>query len=268
MRRYIAMAALAAVFVPSLYGCQPAGPGGPTRSNVNPPEADAKPPSPEVKPATAEPVVDKDQAIAMIQKVGGSVTLDEKAPGKPVVGVNLSQSYVKDAGLKELAALKGLQSLNLSGTAVTDAGLKELAALKGLQTLNLSECLGVTDAGLKELAALKGLQTLNLSECPGVTDAGLKELAALKGLQTLNLYNTQVTDARLKELAALKDLRALALPVVTDGALRTLREMGLLQALSQASAAGATRPASLEDVRILNLEGTAVTDAGLKESRR
>ena len=44
-----------------------------------------------------------------------------------------------DAGLKDLAALKGLKTLNLALNAVTDAGLKELAALKGLQTLDLSD---------------------------------------------------------------------------------------------------------------------------------
>ena len=89
MRRYIGMAALAAAFFSSLYGCQPAGPARPTASSVKPPEADTKPPPPDVKPATVEPVVDKDQAIAIIQKEGGFVTLDEKAPGKPVVGVGV-----------------------------------------------------------------------------------------------------------------------------------------------------------------------------------
>ncbi len=32
---------------------------------------------------------------------------------------------VNDAGLKELAALKGLMSLTLTGTKVTDAGVKD-----------------------------------------------------------------------------------------------------------------------------------------------
>ena len=52
-----------------------------------------------------------------------------------------------------MAELKGLQSLDLSNTFVTDAGLKELARLMRLQTLNLSGT-DVTDAGLKELAGL------------------------------------------------------------------------------------------------------------------
>jgi hypothetical protein len=40
--------------------------------------------------------------------------------------LNLVRTKVTDAGLKELAALKGLKVLDLSSTKVTDAGLKEL----------------------------------------------------------------------------------------------------------------------------------------------
>ena len=58
---------------------------------------------------------------------------------------------------------------------MTDAGLKELAALKGLQKLDLS-LNAVTDAGLKELVALKGLQMLQVGGCPFVTGAGVAAL--------------------------------------------------------------------------------------------
>jgi internalin A len=42
---------------------------------------------------------------------------------------------VTDAGLKELAGMKGLQSLELYGTKVTDAGAAELQ--KALPTLTI-----------------------------------------------------------------------------------------------------------------------------------
>ena len=96
------------------------------------------------------------------------VIRDDKAPGKPVVGLEFYGSpitvRITDAGLKEvnLADFKSLTTLKLSYTLVTDAGLKELAGLKGLTTLNLGAP-NVTDAGLKELAALKSLTTLDLS---------------------------------------------------------------------------------------------------------
>ncbi len=116
----------------------------------------------------------EDKAVAFVEKLGGKVTRDEKAPGKPVVGVDLGGTAVTDAGLKELAPLKSLTTLELSVTQVTDAGLKELAPLKNLTTLNLSET-KVTDAGLKELAPLKNLTKLFLARTK-VTDAGVAEL--------------------------------------------------------------------------------------------
>jgi internalin A len=93
---------------------------------------------------------DEDKAVSLVEKLGGKATRDEKAPGKPVVKVNLRGTQVTDAGLKELAALKNLTTLDLNLTQVTDAGLKELATLKNLTTLELVYT-KVTDVGLKEL---------------------------------------------------------------------------------------------------------------------
>ena len=68
----------------------------------------------------------EDKAVAFVEKLGGTVTRDDKAPSKPIIGVQLSNTYVTDAGLKELAPLKNLTWLSLGGTKVTDEGLKEL----------------------------------------------------------------------------------------------------------------------------------------------
>ena len=120
---------------------------------------------------------DDAKAEKSIKAIGGKVVRDDKATGKPVIVVDLTNTKVTDAGLKELelAGLKSLQTLSLSGTGVTDAGLKELAGFESLQTLDLS-LTGVTGAGLKELAGLKSLQTLMLISTAGVTDAGVAEL--------------------------------------------------------------------------------------------
>ena len=68
----------------------------------------------------------EDKAVAFVEKLGGKVTRDEKAPGKPVITVSLNDTKVTDAGLKELATLKNLTTLDLGFTKVTDAGVKEL----------------------------------------------------------------------------------------------------------------------------------------------
>jgi internalin A len=97
----------------------------------------------------------EDKAVQAVEKLGGKVVRDDKDPTKPVVEVDLflrdKPSEMTDAGLKELAALKGLQKLKLGPAMVTDAGLKELAGLKALKSLDLSDCKGVTDVGVKDL---------------------------------------------------------------------------------------------------------------------
>ena len=45
---------------------------------------------------------DEAKAVKAVEKLGGKVTVDDKRPGKPVVGVDLSNTKVTDAGLKEL----------------------------------------------------------------------------------------------------------------------------------------------------------------------
>ena len=84
----------------------------------------------------------------------------------------------------EHVLFNAVQWLDLSNTQVTDASLKELAGLKQLRTLNLSNT-QVTDAGLKELAGLKQLQTLYLYRAQ-VTDAGVRKLK--KALPIVTIY--------------------------------------------------------------------------------
>jgi hypothetical protein len=67
-------------------------------------------------------------------------------PGRPVVGVGLSQRNVTGENLRALAPLQNLTTLDLSDTGVTNAGLKELAPLKNLTTLDLRDT-KVTDEG-------------------------------------------------------------------------------------------------------------------------
>jgi internalin A len=68
----------------------------------------------------------EEKALKLVKRLGGTVTRDDKDPAHPVVSVDLTATIMTDAGLKDLAALKGLQTLDLSRTWVTDAGLKEL----------------------------------------------------------------------------------------------------------------------------------------------
>src|ERR687884_316868 len=102
---------------------------------------------------------DEASAAKAVGKLGGTVTRDDKLPGKPVIGVHFNFKPVTDVGWKELAELKQLTTLYLTATQVTDEGLKELKHLKQLTSLDL-EGTKVTDAGLTELKDLKQLTDL------------------------------------------------------------------------------------------------------------
>lgn len=107
----------------------------------------------------------------------------------------------KGATDEDLALVKRLpkvQQLDLHNTAVTDAGLKDLAGMTALTQLHLNGT-AVTDAGLEPLKDLAALEYLNLYGT-AVTDAGLKNLEGLKKLKRVYLWQTKVTEGGAKSL--------------------------------------------------------------------
>jgi hypothetical protein len=90
---------------------------------------------------------DSRPASAVIEDLGGKVTVDEKAPGRPIVKVSfregrlvlLSRRYVSDTDLARLKphleALPQLRELDLCHADITDRGLSELRGLTQLKTL-------------------------------------------------------------------------------------------------------------------------------------
>ena len=67
-----------------------------------------------------------------------------------VTRLDLRDTKVADAGLKEVAKLQKLERLGLDNTQITDAGLKEVAKLQKLEELNLNNT-QITAAGVAEL---------------------------------------------------------------------------------------------------------------------
>ena len=127
-------------------------------------------PSAEESAAVAQ--VEQSKAIAEIKKMGGTVVIDEKSPGKPVISVDLSSSQLRNDGLANVKGLTQLQVLDLSWNEVTDEGLVNLKGLTKLKSLNLGVT-RISDAGLANLTGLTSLQSLNLLGTK-VTDAGVK----------------------------------------------------------------------------------------------
>ena len=122
------------------------------------------------KPLITDPNVEK--AIRMeLKKRTGELT---KADLAKVTRLDLYDTKITDAGLKEVAKLQKLTHLFLYDTKITDAGLKDVAKLQNLTVLRLYK-IQITDTGLKEVAKLQKLTGLHLSRTQ-ITDAGVAQL--------------------------------------------------------------------------------------------
>src|SRR5262249_44652388 len=65
-------------------------------------------------------------AAALVRKLGGELTQDERDTGRPIVSIKLSNTRVTDEDLKRLTNLKRLRQLFLRRTAISNIGVKHL----------------------------------------------------------------------------------------------------------------------------------------------
>ena len=181
-------------------------PGGDTRKA---PAAAVAAAAPAGTPATPAPAAaaapmplspEAKDAIAKIQKIGGTVMALAMNDDSLVVDFHLGGTALNDEGLALVKALPKVVQLDLKDTQITDAGLANLAGVATLNKLHLEKT-KITDAGLPHLKGLANLEYLNLYGT-AVTDAGLEHLADLKNLKKLYVWESKVTDAgaaKLKE---------------------------------------------------------------------
>jgi formylglycine-generating enzyme required for sulfatase activity/Leucine-rich repeat (LRR) protein len=188
--------------------------------------------------------------------------------------LDVSGVPVTDQGLAHLAKLKNLHALSCCSQSITDVGFQHLAALDSLEVLNLERS-SAGDASLKHIGTLKRLRVLRLGRTK-VGDPGLTHLAGLKDLVELSLGATRITDAGLEPLSRLSNLRRLGIPrnrFISDQCIEHLRLLPNLEELDLHANRGVTdavvaQLSSLARLRILNLDGTQITDRGLEHIKR
>jgi serine/threonine protein kinase/WD40 repeat protein/Leucine-rich repeat (LRR) protein len=206
---------------------------------------------------------------------GGSIRTIRAAADLPAEKFQVTEIHLgdaqqaTDAGLANVAGLRGLYSLTLQGPGITDAGLVHLKSIPTLQNLALSRT-GISDAGLAHLAGLTNMLGLYLNNTP-IGDGGLAHLAKLNKLATLTLGNTKVTDAGLPHLAGSTQLTALALngTNVSDAGLEHLAGFGKLTDLNlyqtNVTDRGLDHLKKLASLAQLNLMKTRVSRSGAAE---
>ena len=142
-----------------------------------------------------------------IEALGGQVV---RGPDGNIVEVSLARTWASDNDIEPVVEIKGLKRLDLSFTYVSDAGIERLQRLQQLEELTLDTTEAITDAAASYLRANKHLRKLVLRGTD-ITDVGMPYIATLTGLKSLNLSQTMVGDVGLESLPALSDLEELDL---------------------------------------------------------
>jgi hypothetical protein len=234
------------------------------------------------------------QATAYLRQRRYGLTVDEKRPGRPVVGVtgyavNVTTADVqalKDLGSLEwltfyssplppgsLSTLKDIPSLReLSITIGRDAptpALSEVGTLQQLRVLYVASC-KEPDTLMESVASLVNLEHLSVGDARGLTDAGLRKLKNLPRLHGLSTDSAQLTPAGLTELRHLQELHWGCPPdaPIDLAELQALRELQSLFVSKRLTDADLKAIAGIGSLRKLQIDLSAATDAGLAQLKR
>ena len=146
-------------------------------------------------------------AANWIQAQGGDVV---RAKDGTIIEVSLARTWATDNDLERIIEIPTIQRLDLSLTYVSDAGIERLRKLTDLEDLNLYASEFITDAAISYLRGDRKLRRLNLRGTD-VTDTSLEFIASLTGLRSLDISETQISDVGLEHLASLAELEYLNL---------------------------------------------------------
>lgn len=162
---------------------------------------------------------------------------------------------------------------NISDDDLEFAKLQKWTSLKKLKPFESDK---LTDEGMKTLSIFSSLQTLKLFDCNEITASGFQSLSQLTSISALSIYQCNLTNDGLRGVSNLTALRVLDLfresfetTNITDDGLKLLTKLVLLQKLdlsncSEITDRGLEYISKLTELRELYLDGTDITDNGLK----
>jgi formylglycine-generating enzyme required for sulfatase activity len=185
------------------------------------------------------------------------------------LGTLRAGSKLTDSDLDRLADLGKLNGLALNVPGITDEGLKRLANLRGLSLLQL-DADKTTAAGLAHLKLVPELVAVILWN-GSLTDEGFRELLQIPHLRNLQLNKVAITDGGLKYAREAPKLQSFVLngAPITDAGLVHLKELktdGLdLRDNKGIKDPGLEHLTQMKQVRMIRLQGTTVTAAGVKK---
>src|SRR5262249_33756689 len=141
--------------------------------------------------------------------------------------IDLGETKVTDAAMKEVAKLTNLEAVYLDRTSVTDEGVKALAELPRLTWLDLSRT-KVSAKSTDTLASMKSLRHLFVDgQC---STADVEKLTTLNRLQSLQVRPSE-PDAAMKHIVKLDDLKELRIPALRGDGFEQIAKLGKLETL-------------------------------------
>ncbi len=177
-----------------------------------------------------------------------------------------------DAKLTGAENLRGLHAISsLTWPKNADAAADSIATLTSLHTFDSRD---LTEQGLAKLTTLKQMEQLHLYHCP-ISDEGFRHLSAFEYLFQLGLSGTPIGDAGLAHVGQVKSVWNLELSGcanLTSAGLKHLIGLPRLRHLVLAATAiddtAVPHLAQMTSLRILYLEGTKVTAAGIADLKQ
>jgi len=159
--------------------------------------------------------------------------------------LNLADTNVSDAAMKNIEKLHQLRKLSLFYCKISDNGLQRLGGLKSLEELSV-DSREITDNGIRFLRRLPTLKRLDLFSCK-ISNDGCHTISRLSSLEHLEICGGGVSDAGCQSLSLLQRLKVLNL---SQNDRITNRGAGYL--------------AMLTNLKSLNLSNTSVTSSMLR----
>jgi hypothetical protein len=224
--------------------------------------------------AAAEAKRQRENAIAIIDRVGGKYHIDEGNPDLPIVFVSLANTKINDEEMLQLRCLTDLKTLDMNVcTEVSDVGFAVLRDMKNLEIFTIWGCPKFTDASFEHLAGLTKMKTMNLGYSGNtITGGGIKWLKGMRNLRGLNLSYLNIEASQLSQLEGLVDLEALAFAIgkLDDEGLKYVLKFSNLQSLeihgSKVTDTGLQQLAGLKKLKRLSAGGTVnITDEGVNQ---
>ena len=110
--------------------------------------------------------------------------------------LTLSDCFVTDRGVAEIAEISTLEVLRLNSTDITDKSFELLRRLKHLKQLEVSHCRKITNAGMKTVASYPNLNILQIDDT-AISSAGFDALTRSHSIRFLTLGSLKLADKDL-----------------------------------------------------------------------